>query len=224
MRNGTGSQWRTSRRRGVTWSYFLLLQMSLPAALYGAMDAGQISLLALFDVSSAFDSVDHSILLQRLSISFGLTDKPLEWLSSFLSDRTNCAIFSSSRSVWVSAPLGVPQGSVLGPLLYIIYTAGIGALLESYGLLHQLYADDVQAYTHCTSDQAVAAVAQMCLAMDVLSAWLASNRLLLNASKTQVIWLGGGRRLAGVDRSSAAIAFPHICFQVSVRDLGVILD
>ena len=47
-------------------------------------------------------------------------------------------------------------------------TEGIGALLESNGLLHQLYADDVQAYTHCTSDQAVAAVAQMCLAMDVL--------------------------------------------------------
>src|SRR6218665_1357281 len=94
--------------------------------------------------------------------------------------------------------------------------AGIGALLESYGLLHQLYADDVQAYTHCTSDQAVAAVAQMYLATDALSAWLASNRLLLNASKTQFIWLGGGRRLAGVDRSSVAIAFPHICFQDSV--------
>src|SRR6218665_1961323 len=64
----------------------------------------------------------------------------------------------------------------------------------------------------------------MCLAMDALSAWQASNRLLLNASKTQFIWLGGGRRLAGVDRSSVAIAFPHICFQDSVRDLGVILD
>ena len=70
------------------------------------------------------------------------------------------------------------------------------------------------------SGQAVAAVAQMCLAMDALSAWLASNRLLLNASKTQFIWLGGGRRLVGVDRSSVAIAFPHICFQDSVRDLG----
>ena len=65
---------------------------------------------------------------------------------------------------------------------------------------------------HCTSDQAVAAVAQnlMCLAMDVFSAWLASNRLLLNASKTQFIWLGGSRRLAGIDRSplpSQTLAF-----------------
>ena len=85
------------------------------------------------NVSSAFDSVDHSILLQRLSTSFGLTDKPLEWLCSFLSERTNCVTFGSSRSAWVLAPFGVPQGSVLGPLLYIIYTADIGALLSSHG-------------------------------------------------------------------------------------------
>ena len=65
---------------------------------HSAMDAGHVSLLALFDVSSAFDSVDHSILLQRLSTSFGLSDKPLEWLRSFLSERTNCVTFGSSRS------------------------------------------------------------------------------------------------------------------------------
>ena len=78
----------------------LLIRLLFDLHVYGAMDAGQpqISLLAHFDVSSAFESVDHSILLQRLSISFGLTDKPSEWLSSFLSDRTNCAVFGSSRS------------------------------------------------------------------------------------------------------------------------------
>ena len=97
------------------------LLVRLLSDLHSAMDAGHVSLLALFDVSSAFDSVDHSILLQRLSTSFGLTDKPLEWLRSFLSERTNCVTFGSSRSAWVHAPFGVPQGSVLGPLLYIIY-------------------------------------------------------------------------------------------------------
>jgi len=81
--------------------------------------------------------------------------------------------------------------------------------LTSCGLLHKLYVDDVQAYTHChcTSDQTVAVVAQMCQAMDVLSAWLASNSLLLNSSKTQFIWLGGSRRLAGIGRCSVA-GFP----------------
>jgi len=60
--------------------------------------------------------------------------------------------------------------------------------------------------------------------MDALSAWLASNHLLLNVSKTQFIWLGGARRLVGIDQSSVVIAFPNISFQDSVRDFGVILD
>jgi len=64
------------------------------------------------------------------------------------------------------------------------------------------------------------AVQQMCRAMD----WLASNRLLLNTSKTQFIWLGGRRRLAGVDQNLIAESFPHVVFLDSVRDLGIILD
>src|SRR6218665_2504690 len=200
------------------------LLVCLLSDLHSAMDAGHVSLLALFDISSAFDSVDHSILLQHLSTSFGLTDKPLEWLRSFLSERINCVTFGSSRSAWVHAPFGVPQGSVLGPLLYIIYTADIGALLSSHGLLHQLYADDVQAHTHCPPDCAVTMVRQLCLAMDSLSGCLASNRLLLNPTKTQFIWLGNRRRLANIDRCLVAETFPHLVFCDNVRDLGIILD
>src|SRR6218665_2909662 len=65
---------------------------------YSAMDRGHVTLLALFDVSSAFDSVDHSILLQRLTTSFGLVDQPLAWLKSFLSDRSSCVVIGPSRS------------------------------------------------------------------------------------------------------------------------------
>ena len=107
------------------------LLVRLLSDFYGAMDRGQVTLLALFDVSAAFDSVDHSILLQRLSISFGLAGAPLEWLRSFLSERTNCVVVGASRSRWVLAPFGVPQGSVLGPLLYILYTVGISSLLST---------------------------------------------------------------------------------------------
>jgi len=139
------------------------LLVRLLSDLHGAMDAGHVSLLALFDVNSAFDSVDRSILFQRLSTSFGLTDKPLEWFRFFLSEHTYCATFGSSRSAWVHAPFGIHQGSFLGLLLHIIYTADIGAMLSSHGLLHQLYADDVQAYTHCPSDCAVTMVRQLCL-------------------------------------------------------------
>ena len=87
-----------------------------------------------------------------------------------------------------------------------------------------VYIGDVQAYTHCHPDHALTVVQQMCHAMDKLASWLASNRLLLNASKTQFIWLGGRKRLANVDRCAVAKAFPCVTFFDSVRDLGVILD
>ena len=92
---------------------------------------------------TSVDWVDHSILLNRLSVSFGLTGKPLEWLRSLLTDRTHCVVVGSSRSCWVPALFGVPQGSVLGPSLYILYAADISSLVRLCGLLNQQYADAI---------------------------------------------------------------------------------
>jgi len=64
----------------------------------------------------------------------------------------------------------------------------------------------------------------MCSSIDALSRWMASNRLLLNASTTQFIWLGGRRQLAKVDLRMLADTFPHVAFSTTVRDLGLTLD
>ena len=95
--------------------------LSLLSDIYSAVDRSQLTLLALFDVSSAFDMVDHEILLQRLETSCGLKGSPLLWLRSYLSDRTQMIISGDSRTQWVPVKLGVPQGSVLGPS-YSFYT------------------------------------------------------------------------------------------------------
>src|SRR6218665_868259 len=108
----------------------------------------------------------------------------------------------------VPAPHGLPQGSVLAPLLYIIYTSELGPLLVDCALLGQLYVDDVQAYLHCLASDAMAVIRAMTLTTGALVSWMSSNRL-LNPSKTQYIWLGTRQQLAKLVLAVMAISFPH---------------
>ena len=87
-----------------------------------AMDRGEVTSLILLDLSAAFDTVDHSILLTRLQNWFGLDGLSLDWFSSYLSLRSQAVSINDSISAFSTLLCGVPQGSVLGPLLFTLYT------------------------------------------------------------------------------------------------------
>jgi len=96
------------------------------------MDKSHVTLLSLFDASSAFDMVEHEILLQRLETSFGLSGSHLFLFRSYLYDRSQKVILGETRSSWVPVQFCVSQGSVLGPLLYILFTADISCQFLDY--------------------------------------------------------------------------------------------
>ena len=103
-----------------------------------------MSVLALLDFSSAFDTIDHSILVHRLHTNFGSADTVLQWFSSYLTDRTQYISLSNNCSVFAPVHTGVPLRSVHGPILFTMYTKPLSAIIDSHSIIHHSFADDLQ--------------------------------------------------------------------------------
>jgi len=156
---------------------------------YSAADAGDVTPLSLLDLRTAFDSVDHQILIERLQRTFGVRGRALDWLSSYLSGRTQFVRYSGATSSVASVSRCVPQGSVsvLGPVLFIMYVADVIKLVEDHELTPHAYADDLQIYGHSTPAQSSELTSCIEECINQVQAWMASNRLRLNHTKTEFI-------------------------------------
>ena len=109
-----------------------------------ALDSGNVSLLTLLGLSAAFDTTDHCILLNRLQHMYGISGTALSWFSSYLTNRTQSVIVDDHISQVSSLSYGVPQGFVLGPILFVVYTKPLSDLIQCHSTESQSFADDSQ--------------------------------------------------------------------------------
>ena len=120
-----------------------------PSAVYLAFAKGEATAVVLLDQSAAFDTIDHDTLLNSLSSWFVVNGVVLDWFKSYLSDCVQCIKIGSILSDPKKLLYGVPQGSVLGPILFSLYTTPLSKVIRNHpGISFQFYADDTQLYVH----------------------------------------------------------------------------
>ena len=114
------------------------------SAVKTAIDKKQRTVLLLVDFSSAFDTINHNILIRRLRLRYGFVGKALDWMISYLKERTQRVVIGDQSSSTTTLMTGDPQGSAIGPLLFSLYVQPIGDITRAHGLFFHQYADDLQ--------------------------------------------------------------------------------
>ena len=193
-----------------------------------AVDAEGGAILVLLDLSAAFDTIDHQKLLKLLDHSFGIRGTALKWFESYLQERTQTVQVGSAKSKPVTLKYGVPQGSVLGPILFTIYTAPLGDIIRGHGLSFHLYADDTQLYIAFKPGASMSretAVSRIEACVKDIKEWMTNNLLKLNEDKTELIVVTSSTRNSQSQHITINVGGSIISpSEKPVRNLGVLFD
>ena len=188
------------------------------------MNKQHVPILVLLDLSAAFDTVDHAILLRQVKTSFGITDTALAWFSLYLSGRSQCMSVNGERLDCYPLPFGVRQGSCLGPLLFSAYASKLFEVIKLYLPNAHAFANDTQIYPSFNPDdslsevEAVQAVEQC---IRTIRVWMQADWLKLNESKTEVMLIETRQQLSKVNLDTLTIGETRVATVNNVRSVGV---
>ena len=149
------------------------------------MDQGQLTGAVFIDLCKAFDTVDHTVLLDKLS-NLGIVDKEHGWFTDYLSNHTQVVEFQGVTSTPEAISVGVPQGSILGPLLFILHINNLPEVVSECNIL--MYADDTVIY--CSSSKASVIQDKLIANLSKIEQWLSFNSLFINVTKTEALLFG----------------------------------
>ena len=191
------------------------------------MNRQHVTLLVLLDLSAAFDTVDHKILLHRLQSSFGITGTALKWFKSYLSDRSQRVFLEGYLSESSKLPHGIPEGSFLGPLLFTIYSSKLFEVIKDHLPVAHAYADDTQLYLSFKPDTTSSqsdAIEAMELCIKAIRAWMITDKLKLNDDKTEFSIIGTRQQLSKVDIEKLSVGDVSVAPVAVARNLGTWFD
>ena len=188
-----------------------------------SMTAKQFSVLVLLDFSKAFDTIDHNLLLSKLNKKFGFEGCAVQLIKSYLLNRSQYVELDNLRSETVSLSCGVPQGSILGPLLFSLFINDLPSVLTNVN--YHMYADDFQIYSSSTVQDKLALVDLMNQNIASIVAWSKENGLQLNAKKTQSLKVCKKSVLCQLDDLPNIVVDTTITeYSDVVKNLGLFMD
>ena len=189
-----------------------------------SIDKKQCVVLLLLDLSAAFDTVDHSILLARLNQRFGIKDKAYQWIASYFENRKQTIVINGKHSKEHVLTCNVPQGSVLGPKFFLDYESPLGQIIRSHGLTAHFYADDTQIYFAFSPDDESQSIQKLEECVIEIREWMSINFLKLNDEKTELLFLGSPHNLSKCSINSVKVGESVISASDKVRNIGAIFD